>query len=114
MTLNQHSSLVFVTLILAVQGLGFGFFSSPNMTIIMNSVSSNTVSMASALGAKARSLGMMSGMLITTLLISLSIGNHPVAQYPTRFIETMVTVFSIIAVLTAVALGASILTRTRQ
>ena len=80
----------------------------------MNSVSATATGMASALGAKARSLGMVSGMLLTTTLISLAIGNDPVDQHPIRFIETMVTAFSILAVLSAVALVVCFLTTTRR
>ena len=107
MTLHERSSLAFVALVLAAHGMGFGLFLSPNTTMIMNSVSANARGMASALGAKARSLGMVSGMLITTILISL-------AQHPIRFIETMVGAFSILAVLTAVALVARFLRSTRR
>jgi MFS family permease len=113
-TLDERSSLAFVALVLAAHGLGFGLFLSPNTTIIMNSVSANATGTASALGAKARSLGMVSGMLVTTILISLAIGNDPIDQHPIRFIETMVTVFSILAVLTAVALVLCFLTTTRR
>lgn len=111
---DEHSALAFVVSVLAVQGLGFAFFSSPNLTIIMNSVPADTVSMASALGAKARSLGMVSGMLVTATLISLDFGNAPVERHPLRFVGTMQTSFSILAALTTVALVVSVLTRTRR
>lgn len=114
MTLHERSSLVFVALVLAAHGLGFGLFLSPNTTIIMNNVSANVRGMASALGAKVRSLGMVSGMLVTTTLISLAIGNDPVDQHPIRFIGTMVMAFSVLAVLTAVALVVCFLARTRR
>ncbi len=112
--LHQGSSLAIVVLVLAVQGLGFAFFSSPNMTTIMNSVSADTVSMASALGAKSRSLGMVSGMLIAAVLISLSIGNDPIAEHPARFIGIMVTAFTVLATLSAMALAVSLLARGRR
>jgi MFS family permease len=99
--------------VLAVQGLGFGVFSAPNMTVIMSSVSTDATSMASALGAKARYLGMLCGMLVTAVLISINIGNDPVDQHPIRFIGIMVTAFSMLAILTAVALVVCCLTSTR-
>lgn len=111
-TLHARSSLMFVTLVLAVQGVGFGFFSAPNMTVIMSSVSADATSMASALGAKARYLGMLAGMLVTVVLIAVHIGNDPVDQHPIRFIGTMVTAFSMLTVLSAVALVVCLLTRT--
>ena len=107
--LDEGSSLVVVTLVLAVQGLGFAFFSSPNMTTIMNSVSAESTSMASALGAKSRSLGMVIGMLVTAILISLVLGNDPVAQHPVRFIGIMANAFSVLAAVSVVALVVSVL-----
>jgi MFS family permease len=113
-TLHARTSLMFVTLVLAAQGVGFGFFSAPNMTVIMSSVSADATSMASALGAKARYLGMLAGMLVTVVLIAVHIGNDPVEQHPIRLIGTMVTAFSMLAALTAVALVVCLLTRTRR
>jgi hypothetical protein len=84
------------------------------MTIIMSSVSADATSMASAQGAMARCLGMLSGMLITVVLVTVHIGNDPVNQHPIRFIGTMVTAFSMLSFLTAVALGVCFLTRTRR
>jgi MFS family permease len=113
-TLHARSSLTFVTLALAAQGVGFGFFSAPNMTVIMSSVSADATGIASALGAKARYVGMLAGMLVTVVLIAVHIGNDPVDEHPSRFIGTMVTAFSMLAVLTAVALVVCFLTRTRR
>jgi MFS family permease len=101
--LHNGSSLTFITLMLAVQGMGFAFFSTPNMTIIMGSVPPTAVGMASALGAKARALGMMSGMLVATLLISLDFGNNPITEHPERLVRTIVTTFTILSVITATA-----------
>jgi MFS family permease len=106
-TLGHDTALTFITGMLALQGLGFAFFSSPNMTIIMSSVPPSATSTASALGAKARSLGMVTGMLITGILISLSIGNDPVEQHPLEFIDTMRTTYSILVGLTILALVVS-------
>jgi MFS family permease len=111
-TLHARSSLMIVTVVLATQGVGFGFFSAPNITVIMSSVSADATSMASALGAMARHLGMLAGMLVTVVLIALHIGNDPIAQHPISFITTMVTAFCLLTVLTAVALGVCFLTRT--
>jgi len=110
-TLNGHSSRAMIATLLAIQGLGFAFFSSPNMTIIMNSVGAGDTGMASALSAKARSLGMVGGMLITTLLITLHIGNDPVKDHPLEFIATTHTAFVILSVTAGMALSASVLMR---
>jgi len=114
MRLSVRSSLTAVTLVLAVQGLGFALFSSPNMTIIMSSGAKGTMSLASALGAKARALGMVIGMLVTAVLVSLEIGNEPIARHPDRFIHVMTTAFVVLAVLTAAALAVGLVTRARR
>jgi MFS family permease len=113
-TLAEASSLAAVTVVLAVQGLGFALFSSPNMTMIMNSVSAEATSMASALAAKSRSLGMVTGMLITTVLISLGVGNDPIDRHPNRFIAIMGNAFIILAVVSASALVVSVKARARR
>lgn len=106
--LAPDSSLVEVGAVLATQGVGFALFSSPNMTIIMNSATESEVGMASALGAKARSLGMISGMLVTAVLIALRIGNDAVADHPVEFVGVVTTGFSILAISNGLALLVSI------
>ncbi|HLT38904.1 MAG TPA: MFS transporter, partial [Enhygromyxa sp.] len=111
--LDASSSLVRVGLVLATQGIGFALFSSPNMTIIMNSAAESEVSMASALGAKARALGMISGMLITSLLIAVRIGNEAVEDHPVEFVGIVVTGFSVLAVSNGLALLVAVISGLR-
>jgi MFS family permease len=94
--------------VLAVQGVGFAFFSSPNMTMVMNAVPPDRTGIASALTATARSLGMVSGMLIVAALVSLNLGHAPVDADPARFVATMQLSFWILAALTAAALVLSL------
>ena len=110
--LAGDAHLLHVALVLAVQGLGFAFFSSPNMTMVMNAVPPERSGIASALTATALSLGMVSGMLIVGALVSLHLGHDPVGAHPERFLATMRTAFWILSALTAVALVVS-LRRTR-
>jgi MFS family permease len=107
-TLDEHAGLVRVALMLAVQGIGFAFFSSPNMTTIMNAVPAHRRSIASALAAQARSLGMLAGMLITAALVSLYIGDQPLEHDPLLFVRTMTTAFVVLAALSLTALGLSL------
>jgi MFS family permease len=104
LTLGDSSTLSFVTLLLVIQGIGFSFFSSPNMALIMSSVPHERGGMASALSAKARSLGMVGGMLVTTLMISYYLGNAPITSNPERFMSVLKGTFSFLAVTTALAL----------
>lgn len=101
-------SLLMALIVLAVQGVGFAFFSSPNMTTIMNAVPANCRSIASALAAQARSLGMLAGMLVTAAVVSLYIGDEPLDRDPLLFVRTMTTAFVVLAALSFTALALSI------
>ena len=103
--LDGGSQLLAVALVLAVQGVGFAFFSSPNMAIIMNAVPPERTGIASALGATARGLGMVSGMLIVAALVSVNLGHEPVGADPARFVATMQASFWILVGTTAAALA---------
>ncbi|HEY6559531.1 MAG TPA: MFS transporter [Polyangiaceae bacterium] len=109
--LDQHSGPWTVISVLAVQGLGFALFSSPNMTIIMRSVPVTALSTASALSAKARSLGIVFGMLAAGTAISLELGDEPVQAHPLTFIAIMSSVFGVLTALSALALLVSVLPR---
>jgi MFS family permease len=110
--LDAGSHLLTIGAVLAVQGVGFAFFSSPNMAMVMNAVPRERTGIASALSATARSLGMVSGMLIVGALVSLNLGHDPVGADPGRFVATMHASFWILAAVTAVALAVSLI-RTR-
>lgn len=65
--------------VLALHGIGFAMFSSPNMKIIMTSVDRTRTSVASALAAGIRSLGMIVSMLLVTLFMSLFVGQAQIS-----------------------------------
>jgi MFS family permease len=102
--LGAGSHLLAVGAVLAVQGVGFAFFSSPNMALVMNAVPRERSGIAAALSASARSLGMVSGMLIVGALVSIKIGHAPVGADPARYVATMQLAFWILAAVTALAL----------
>jgi MFS family permease len=103
--LDAGSSLLYVALVLAVQGVGFALFSTPNMTLVMNAVPAERTGIASALSATARSLGMVSGMLIVGALVSVNLGHDPVGADPERFVQTMQVAFWILAAVSTLALA---------
>jgi len=105
--LGAHSSLIAVGVVLAIQGVGFAFFSSPNMAMVMNAVPRERSGIAAALSGTARSLGMVSGMLIVGALISVNLGHEPVGADPARYIATMHVAFWVLAAVTAAALAIS-------
>ena len=106
--LDANANLVLIAAALAVQGVGFALFSSPNMATIMNSVPREQASVASALVAKARSFGMLAGVAIAVAIISLYLGNDPVDREPLRFVGPMIASFWVLAVLTLAALAISL------
>ena len=74
------TALPYLVAVLVVQGVGFALFSSPNMSLILHSVDADQLSMASALSAKMRSLGMVASMAIVTVFLSLFMGTDPIGQ----------------------------------
>ena len=112
-TLDARSGLFAVGAMLALQGVGFAFFSSPNMTTVMNAVPPERRSIASALSAQSRSLGMMAGMLITAAAISLYIGDAALSADRPLFARTMTSSFIVLSAVSLLALVVSLLTSGR-
>jgi DHA2 family multidrug resistance protein-like MFS transporter len=79
------------------------------MAMVMNAVPRERSGIAAALSATARSLGMVSGMLIVGALVSLNLGHDPIGADPARFVATMHTSFWILAAVTGAALAVSLL-----
>ncbi len=77
--LSADSSLLQVGLLLVLLGGGFALFSSPNVSVIMGSVEPRYLGVASGLNSSVRTLGMMSSMLIITLIFSYLMQGQPVA-----------------------------------
>jgi MFS family permease len=113
-TLDADTDLRFVAAILVMHGLGYGLFSSPNMTMVMNSASPETLGQVSALSAKARAIGMIAGVLIGAVLISLELGDARVEDHPAEFISITVAAFAVLAALAAIALVISVSTGLRM
>ena len=111
---DEASGLGDVALMLALQGVGFAFFSSPNMAIIMGGLPKEAGSMASALAAKSRSLGMVFGMLASAVLISLELGDAPVQARPEALIGILGSAYVILAATTAAALVVSMVGSVRR
>jgi MFS family permease len=89
---------VYIVANLIVLGLGFGLFSSPNMSAIMGAVDQQYYGVASGTVATMRVLGQMSSMAIATVALSIFIGRDPIqpANYG-LFIRSVHTVFTILA-----------------
>jgi MFS family permease len=107
-TVGADTSMMTVLVILAVIGMGFGIFSSPNTTAIMSSVGPEHYGIAASLMATMRGAGMLASMTLITAILSVYMGDHAVtAQTGAMFIKSMQTAFICFSLLCAVGVGFS-------
>lgn len=94
---------------LAVLGVGFGLFSSPNINAVMSSVEKNLCGVASGMLGTMRLTGQMFSMGLKLLLFSIYFGPAQITpeNYPV-FLTYMKTAFIISAALCFVGIFASI------
>ncbi|MDY0269428.1 MFS transporter [Trichloromonas sp.] len=89
-TLDTGSPLALIMAMLALLGLGFALFSSPNTSVIMGSVAPRHLGVASGLSATMRTLGMMTSMTIITVIFSVLMAGAPVtAATQDAFLRSM-------------------------
>jgi EmrB/QacA subfamily drug resistance transporter len=75
---------------LALMGVGFSLFSSPNTTTVMGSVPPKSYGIASSFLATMRTMGMLCCMTIITLVFKQIMGDHPVsAKTQSSFLVSM-------------------------
>jgi len=107
--LSEHSSIAYLSAILAIVGFGFGMFSSPNTNAIMSAVDKKYLGVASATVGTMRLTGQMMSMGIATLILQVFIGNNPIsAQYAAEFMSSMRTTFLVFVILCIVGLFSSL------
>ncbi|SKA77279.1 drug resistance transporter, EmrB/QacA subfamily [Paucidesulfovibrio gracilis DSM 16080] len=75
----QTSSLTFHAMLILL-GIGIAFFSSPNAAVIMGSVNSRELGVASAMTSGMRTSGMTTSMILVSLLLAHTLGDHAVSQ----------------------------------
>ena len=106
--ITESSSLYLIIMYLALLGLGFGIFSSPNTNMIMSSVEKKHYSQASAVSGTMRLTGQAFSMGIAMMAISLQIGNAPLSyNVHTGLINSMRITFIICSVLCVFGIYAS-------
>ncbi|WP_250655807.1 MFS transporter [Alkalimarinus coralli] len=96
---SADTSIIYICTTMILQGLGFAMFSSPNMALIMSSVAPEHYSMASALASKTRYLGMVTSMVIITLLMSTFIGSGTIRGHLSSYLSVMEFSFMIFSAL---------------
>ena len=107
--LTEHSSIRYLVVILAIVGIGFGMFSSPNTNAIMGSVDRLYLGVASATVGTMRLTGQMMSMGIATLILQLFIGNSPISvQNASEFMTSMRSTFVVFVLLCIVGLFSSL------
>jgi EmrB/QacA subfamily drug resistance transporter len=107
--LNWNTSIAAVVANLALLGLGFAMFSSPNMNAIMSSVDKKHYGIAASTVALMRLLGQMFSMGIVTIVFSLYIGpTQIVAELYPMFLVSIKIAFIIFAALCGLGIFASL------
>jgi MFS family permease len=71
---STTSPITLIVFSLVTHGLGFAFFSSPNMTVIMGNAPRERTAMVSALAAQMRSLGMVCALMLISGFMSAELG----------------------------------------
>ena len=85
---SMATPLIHLVAMFSLFGVGFALFSTPNMTAIVNAVPASAYGQASSLTATMRTLGMLSSMTLSTMMIARHMGHVTVnpATLP-RFME---------------------------
>ncbi|WAC05691.1 MAG: MFS transporter [Methanoregula sp.] len=103
--LNETTPLWFIVMSLAVLGLGFGIFSSPNTNAIMSAVEKKYYGVASGIVGTMRLLGQMLSMGIATMIFAIVIGRveitpeyYPAFAVSVHYTLILFTVFCVIGI----------------
>jgi MFS family permease len=109
---NGGTSLWYIMVALAINGLGIGIFASPNTNAIMGAVAKKSLGVAAGTLGTMRTAGMMVSMGIMMILFSTYIGQTEIipAYYP-QFLTSMRTGFIIFTVLSVFGLLCQLVAR---
>ena len=109
--LNENSHISLIIASLALGGLGFGLFSSPNANSIMSSVSKRFFGVASALIGTMRTIGQTLSLGIVTLIFAVLIGDtsSESPEYAAKLLESSKIAFIIFTSLCTIAVVFSFL-----
>jgi len=100
--LKPDSTTTLIIVMLSLLGIGFAVFSSPNTNAIMGSVDKKHYSMASATTGTVRLIGQAFSMGITTMIISIIIGNQAITpEVSAQLMQVIHITFILFAVLSA-------------
>lgn len=107
-TITRGTPVPHIVAVLMLLGVGFAFFSSPNMTTVMGSVSPKEYGIASSLIATMRTVGMLTAMTLITLLLSLFMGHASITQKTAdAFVRAMQIGFYLFTALSVISIFCS-------
>jgi EmrB/QacA subfamily drug resistance transporter len=107
--LSADSPLSVILLLLVFLGLGFALFSAPNVSMIMGSVAPQSLGVASGVSASMRTLGMLTSMMIITLIFSYLMQGQPVTlKTQPEFLASMRMALLIFSSLCVIGIGCSL------
>jgi EmrB/QacA subfamily drug resistance transporter len=99
----------FLITALAMLGLGFGLFSSPNTNAVMSSVEKKFLGIASGINSTMRMTGQMISMAIAALVIHMYVGEKKIeTDTIPEFMTTLKIVFAVFAILCFLGVFASL------
>jgi EmrB/QacA subfamily drug resistance transporter len=108
-SITAETSVDLIMVMLVILGLGFALFSSPNISVIMGSVPTRYLGVASGLNSTMRTLGMMASMTIITIIFSIFMAGHAVTpQTQPQFLFSMHTALLTFSVLCVIGIFFSI------
>ena len=98
--LSSDTPISYLLVALVLTGLGFGFFSSPNVNAIISSVEKKQLGSANGVVASMRIVGQMSSMILVTLVFALLLGTAEIQPDNYPMLEKSIrAIFSIAALL---------------
>ena len=101
--LDETTPLLFLTASLVILGIGFAFFSSPNVNVIMSSVEKQHFGMASATTGTMRLVGQSFSMGVVAMITSLVVGKIKItAEVHVKLMESIHITFIVFAILCAI------------
>lgn len=107
--IGQDTPIEGIIVVLVILGMGFGLFSSPNMSAIMSSVASKHYGTASSLVATMRTQGMLVSMATVTVILSHYLGDQPVTtENIAFFIKSMQLSLILFSFMSLVGIGFSL------
>lgn len=85
-TVDGESSLLWLTVVIAIMSAGNGMFQSPNNSLIMSTVSRDKLGVAGSINGLIRQMGMICGIALATTLLygmmSMKLGTHVTDYIP--------------------------------